>query len=135
MSFASAFLNRPESEDISDAISGNVDALLNAISPDAKIPDGLEQAKASNLSHGITMTWARGEAGREDMIRLSFVERLRIFEPRLLRISSVEVRENPESNEVVFHVQAHTRDREKEESVSLEGRLSLFEQMLGQEAS
>ena len=127
--FAAVFLGRSDDEEAAQ-IAGNVSILLQSISPDAAIPEGLAQVRSSNLSHGTSMTWVRGDLGREDTMRLSFRERLRLFEPRFDAINDIDVVEVAERNEVTFRMRAQMRDRRRIEPFSFETRLSLLNQFV-----
>lgn len=127
--FAAVFLGRSDDEEAAQ-IAGNVSILLQSISPDAAIPEELAQVRSSNLSHGTSMTWVRGDLGREDTMRLSFRERLRLFEPRFDAINDIDVIEVAERNEVTFRMRAQMRDRRRIEPFSFETRLSLLNQFV-----
>lgn len=127
--FAAVFLGRSDDEEAAQ-IAGNVSILLQSISPDAAIPEELAQVRSSNLSHGTNMTWVRGDLGREDTMRLSFRERLRLFEPRFDAINDIDVIEVAERNEVTFRLRAQMRDRRRIEPFSFETRLSLLNQFV-----
>lgn len=127
--FAAVFLGRSDDEEAAQ-IAGNVSILLQSISPDAAIPEELAQVRSSNLSHGTSMTWVRGDLGREDTMRLSFRERLRLFEPRFDAINDIDVVEVAERNEVTFRMRAQMRDRRRIEPFSFETRLSLLNQFV-----
>lgn len=127
--FAAVFLGRSDDEEAGQ-IAGNVSILLQSISPDAAIPDELALVRSSNLSHGTNMTWVRGDLGREDTMRLSFRERLRLFEPRFDAINDIDVIEVAERNEVTFRLRAQMRDRRRIEPFSFETRLSLLNQFV-----
>jgi predicted component of type VI protein secretion system len=127
--FAAVFLGRLDDEEAAQ-IAGNVSILLQSISPDAAIPEELAQVRSSNLSHGTNMTWVRGDLGREDTMRLSFRERLRLFEPRFDAINDIDVVEVAERNEVTFRMRAQMRDRRRIEPFSFETRLSLLNQFV-----
>lgn len=127
--FAAVFLGRSDDEEAAQ-IAGNVSILLQSISPDAAIPEELAQVRSSNLSHGTNMTWVRGDLGREDTMRLSFRERLRLFEPRFDAINDIDVIEVAERNEVTFRMRAQMRDRRRIEPFSFETRLSLLNQFV-----
>jgi predicted component of type VI protein secretion system len=127
--FAAVFLGRSGDEEAAQ-IAGNVSILLQSISPDAAIPEELAQVRSSNLSHGTNMTWVRGDLGREDTMRLSIRERLRLFEPRFDAINDIDVIEVAERNEVTFRMRAQMRDRRRIEPFSFETRLSLLNQFV-----
>lgn len=127
--FAAVFLGRSDDEEAAQ-IAGNVSILLQSISPDAAIPEELALVRSSNLSHGTNMTWVRGDLGREDTMRLSFRERLRLFEPRFDAINDIDVIEVAERNEVTFRMRAQMRDRRRIEPFSFETRLSLLNQFV-----
>lgn len=63
-------------------------------------------------------------------MRLSFRERLRLFEPRFDAINDIDVIEVAERNEVTFRLRAQMRDRRRIEPFSFETRLSLLNQFV-----
>lgn len=127
--FATVFLGRPDNDDATQ-IAGNVGILLQAISPDAEISEELAHVRSSNLSHGTSMNWVRGDLGREKTVRLTLRERLRLFEPRFDAISGIDVLEVAERNEVTFRIRGQMRDRRRIEPFSFETRLSLLDQVV-----
>jgi predicted component of type VI protein secretion system len=129
--FATVFLGRTDNDDAAQ-IAGNVAVLLQSISPDAQIPEDLAHVRASNLSHGTNMTWVHGDLGREATVRLSFRERLRLFEPRFDAIHGIDMLEVAERNEVIFRIRARMTDRRQNEPLSFETRMSLLDQQVAE---
>lgn len=133
--FGTVFLGRPDSDEAAQ-IAGNVAVLLQSISPDAEIPEDLVQVRASNLSHGTNMAWVHGDLGREATARLSFRERLRLFEPRFDAIHGIDVLEVAERNEIIFRIRAkmsaRTNDRRQIEPLAFEARMSLLDQQVAE---
>lgn len=128
MSFASAFLGLRENDQGYSAISATVGNMLQSISPECKVPEGLYNVRSSNLCYGVPMQWALGDGAKSKRTRGLLRERLTRFEPRLSSLSEIDVAENDDENAVTFIVVGTTRNGPKIETVEIEKRLSRMDQ-------
>ncbi|MDX8349809.1 hypothetical protein SLH49_17625 [Cognatiyoonia sp. IB215446] len=128
MSFASAFLGLRENDTTEKRIAATVESVLQSISPECDVPDGLQNVRSSNLCYGVPMQWALGDGAQSKRTRGVLRERLTTFEPRLNTLSEIDVVENDQENSVTFVVVGTSQVGSDTEAVDIEKRLSRMDQ-------
>lgn len=133
MSFASAFLGLRRNDTTEKRIAATVESVLQSISPECNVPDGLQNVRSSNLCYGVPMQWALGDGAQSKRTRGVLRERLTTFEPRLNTLSEIDVVENEQENCVTFVVAGTSHVGSDTEVVDIQKRLSRMDQQVDNE--
>ena len=128
MSFASAFLNRPDDQSIEDRVGFHIETLLQSSAPEQVVGPELPHVRLSNLCFGVPMDWALGEGQRNTQVRSMLRDRLEKFEPRLALMSEISLQEDTTENAVTFYSSGAVRSQGGTDKVEIVKTLSRMDQ-------